>query len=391
MIIEEPYWNPYIEAQAIDRAHRIGQTKEVHVHRLLVKNTVEDKIMALQEKKKRMVGMALGTYSDGDGSNEQQKMGGLTKQDLLGLLGPSNKPSGEMAAAMSGFSQLMEARPSQAGNGAVPMYGDYSSVSGVRSTPAGSSAYTFPDAGFASNGSPVQDNAMTYTGLPIGAADDSSSTSMSKKRPAEDDFAGASTLQRPAKRVLWNELTPEQIAARKSKSKAKSSVQSSAQTASSTHAQTPSTLAATVSSQRPVSRGGSAQAVPVRAAPPVRLFHGATNQRTAAQSASAQSAASRGGTQGPSTQRPSAQGASQGPSTQRSSTQSAARGPSTQRASAQGTTGRQLGQVSTSTRRPANSVQSTVQTPDYAKRDESQNPGDATNWGSLLSKYNRKW
>jgi SNF2 family DNA or RNA helicase len=49
----------YTEAQAIDRAYRIGQMRSVQVHRLLVPNTVEDRILALQEKKKELIETAL--------------------------------------------------------------------------------------------------------------------------------------------------------------------------------------------------------------------------------------------------------------------------------------------------------------------------------------------
>ena len=59
VIIFDPFWNPYIEEQAIDRAHRIGQMKPVQVHRLLVENTVEDRIIALQEKKRELIEGAL--------------------------------------------------------------------------------------------------------------------------------------------------------------------------------------------------------------------------------------------------------------------------------------------------------------------------------------------
>src|SRR5690349_7111857 len=44
------WWNPATEFQAIDRVHRIGQTKPVHVHRFTIKNTIEDRIKQLQEK-----------------------------------------------------------------------------------------------------------------------------------------------------------------------------------------------------------------------------------------------------------------------------------------------------------------------------------------------------
>lgn len=59
VVIFDPFWNPYIEEQAIDRAHRIGQMKPVHVHRILVENTVEDRILALQEKKRQVIESAL--------------------------------------------------------------------------------------------------------------------------------------------------------------------------------------------------------------------------------------------------------------------------------------------------------------------------------------------
>lgn len=59
VIIFDPFWNPYIEEQAIDRAHRIGQMRPVQVHRILVPQTVEDRILALQEKKRALIEGAL--------------------------------------------------------------------------------------------------------------------------------------------------------------------------------------------------------------------------------------------------------------------------------------------------------------------------------------------
>lgn len=59
VIVCDPFWNPYIEMQAVDRAHRIGQQREVKVHRILVKETVEDRILALQEQKRNLVEAAL--------------------------------------------------------------------------------------------------------------------------------------------------------------------------------------------------------------------------------------------------------------------------------------------------------------------------------------------
>ncbi|HBO99718.1 MAG: Non-specific serine/threonine protein kinase [Candidatus Uhrbacteria bacterium GW2011_GWF2_41_16] len=54
VILFDPWWNPMTERQAMDRAHRIGQTKTVNVYKLATKGTVEEKILALQERKKRL-------------------------------------------------------------------------------------------------------------------------------------------------------------------------------------------------------------------------------------------------------------------------------------------------------------------------------------------------
>ncbi|KAL5040914.1 hypothetical protein BDW71DRAFT_24791 [Aspergillus fruticulosus] len=59
VIIFDPFWNPYVEEQAIDRAHRIGQLRQVHVHRILVPETVEDRIIELQDKKRAIIDGAL--------------------------------------------------------------------------------------------------------------------------------------------------------------------------------------------------------------------------------------------------------------------------------------------------------------------------------------------
>jgi SNF2 family DNA or RNA helicase len=48
----DPWWNPAVEAQAIDRAHRVGQTRQVFAYRLICRDTVEEKIAQLQERKR---------------------------------------------------------------------------------------------------------------------------------------------------------------------------------------------------------------------------------------------------------------------------------------------------------------------------------------------------
>jgi SNF2 family DNA or RNA helicase len=52
VFILDPWWNPAVEAQAIDRAHRLGQTRHVFAYRLICNNTVEDKIIELQKSKR---------------------------------------------------------------------------------------------------------------------------------------------------------------------------------------------------------------------------------------------------------------------------------------------------------------------------------------------------
>lgn len=52
--IVDPWWNPAVEQQAIDRTHRIGQTKNIFAYRMICKDTIEDKIIQLQEKKRSL-------------------------------------------------------------------------------------------------------------------------------------------------------------------------------------------------------------------------------------------------------------------------------------------------------------------------------------------------
>ncbi|HEU4607919.1 MAG TPA: SNF2-related protein [Chitinophagaceae bacterium] len=62
--IVDPWWNPAVEQQAIDRTHRIGQTKSIFAYRMICKDTIEDKIIQLQEKK-RMLARDLITDDEG--------------------------------------------------------------------------------------------------------------------------------------------------------------------------------------------------------------------------------------------------------------------------------------------------------------------------------------
>jgi non-specific serine/threonine protein kinase len=62
--IVDPWWNPAVEQQAIDRTHRIGQTKNIMAYRMICKDTIEDKILQLQEKK-RLLAKDLITDDEG--------------------------------------------------------------------------------------------------------------------------------------------------------------------------------------------------------------------------------------------------------------------------------------------------------------------------------------
>ena len=78
-ILLDPWWNPATEAQAVDRTHRIGQTEQVMVYRLVAKDTIEEKVMALKAAKAELVGSVLdgGEFSPAS----------LTAADIRGILG----------------------------------------------------------------------------------------------------------------------------------------------------------------------------------------------------------------------------------------------------------------------------------------------------------------
>lgn len=81
VIVTEPFWNPYVEEQAIDRAHRFGQQRPVTVHRLLIAGTVEDRIVQLQDQKKSLVDAALSER----GAANVSKLGFDELRSLFGL------------------------------------------------------------------------------------------------------------------------------------------------------------------------------------------------------------------------------------------------------------------------------------------------------------------
>jgi SNF2 family DNA or RNA helicase len=77
-ILLDPWWNPATEAQAVDRIHRIGQTRKVMVYRLVAKDTIEEKVMALKAKKSAL----FADVMDAGGLES----GALTAADIRSLL-----------------------------------------------------------------------------------------------------------------------------------------------------------------------------------------------------------------------------------------------------------------------------------------------------------------
>lgn len=78
----DPWWNPAVEHQATDRAHRIGQRNVVEVVKLVAKGTIEEKIILLQENKKDLIKSVItGELTNSD------VLGKLTKEELMGLFG----------------------------------------------------------------------------------------------------------------------------------------------------------------------------------------------------------------------------------------------------------------------------------------------------------------
>ncbi len=74
----DPWWNPAVEAQAIDRAHRIGQENKVIIYKFISRGSVEEKIMALQDRKLALAGELI--------SNEESFMKSLDNDDIRALL-----------------------------------------------------------------------------------------------------------------------------------------------------------------------------------------------------------------------------------------------------------------------------------------------------------------
>ncbi len=78
VFILDPWWNPAVEQQAIDRTHRIGQKNTVFIYKFITKNSVEEKILALQERKKRIADSLITT--------EESFIKSLSEDDIRAIL-----------------------------------------------------------------------------------------------------------------------------------------------------------------------------------------------------------------------------------------------------------------------------------------------------------------
>lgn len=78
VFILDPWWNPAVEQQAIDRSHRIGQTRNVFIYKFITKDTVEEKIVALQNRKK--------SFADSLITTEESFMKSLSQEDIREIL-----------------------------------------------------------------------------------------------------------------------------------------------------------------------------------------------------------------------------------------------------------------------------------------------------------------
>ena len=78
VFVLDPWWNPAAEAQAVDRTHRIGQTRPVNVYRMVSTGTIEEKVVALQERKRKLFATVVDSGELGSGR--------ITADDIRGLL-----------------------------------------------------------------------------------------------------------------------------------------------------------------------------------------------------------------------------------------------------------------------------------------------------------------
>ncbi len=78
VFILDPWWNPAVENQAVDRAHRIGQQNKVFTYKFITRNTVEEKILQLQKRKIKLASDLIST--------EESFVKTLSRKDIENIL-----------------------------------------------------------------------------------------------------------------------------------------------------------------------------------------------------------------------------------------------------------------------------------------------------------------
>ncbi|KAH7391880.1 SNF2 family N-terminal domain-containing protein [Pyrenochaeta sp. MPI-SDFR-AT-0127] len=83
VIMADSWWAPAIEDQAVDRVHRLGQKRETKVFRLVVEGSVEERVLGIQEEKRKLMGLA---FAEKDGGKKRKRGAGAGLGDLMRLL-----------------------------------------------------------------------------------------------------------------------------------------------------------------------------------------------------------------------------------------------------------------------------------------------------------------
>jgi len=82
VILTDPWWAPAAEDQACDRVHRLGQSKPVTIIRLITKGTIEERVLALQDKKRKLIAGVFGELVQSKAKDSEHRL-----QDLMELFG----------------------------------------------------------------------------------------------------------------------------------------------------------------------------------------------------------------------------------------------------------------------------------------------------------------